>query len=206
MDGAHDLGGRDGFGRVDVEVDEPVFHHRWEATVLAANFAALGATSDEFRFAIEEMGSIEYLTTSYYEHWLVAIETLAKRRGLKLDRSSETAPNRHDPTATAARLERMARPWPTPPPVDGRFRVGDQIRTARFGHRGHTRLPAYLRDRTGAILAVRGRFRVPDESAAGRPDVTDVVYAVEFAAIELWGAESEPNETIAADLWERYLQ
>ena len=30
MDGVHDMGGMDGFGKVEPEPNEPVFHHRWE--------------------------------------------------------------------------------------------------------------------------------------------------------------------------------
>ena len=62
MDGAHDLGGREGFGPVDVAPDEPVFRHDWERRVFACNFAALGANADRFRHAIERMGAVEYLT------------------------------------------------------------------------------------------------------------------------------------------------
>ena len=33
MNGVHDLGGMDGFGPVDVEANEPVFHQPWERLV-----------------------------------------------------------------------------------------------------------------------------------------------------------------------------
>ncbi|NJN52514.1 MAG: nitrile hydratase subunit beta, partial [Gammaproteobacteria bacterium] len=33
MDGIHDLGGKEGFGRIEYEPAEPVFHARWEARV-----------------------------------------------------------------------------------------------------------------------------------------------------------------------------
>ena len=35
MDGVHDLGGMQGFGPVEREDKEPVFHAHWEAEVLA---------------------------------------------------------------------------------------------------------------------------------------------------------------------------
>ncbi|MDE0479634.1 MAG: nitrile hydratase subunit beta, partial [Gammaproteobacteria bacterium] len=35
MRGGHDLGGRQGFGPVDPEPDEPVFHDEWEKRVFA---------------------------------------------------------------------------------------------------------------------------------------------------------------------------
>ena len=85
MNGIHDLGGMHGFGPVNPEKDEPVFHHDWEARVFGL-FAPLSATGafnvDEFRHAIERMGAANYLQTSYYEHWLHAFETVAMEKGI----------------------------------------------------------------------------------------------------------------------------
>ena len=39
MNGIHDLGGMDGFGAVEPEPDEPVFHHPWEGRVFALRAA-----------------------------------------------------------------------------------------------------------------------------------------------------------------------
>ena len=36
MNGVHDMGGMDGFGKVEPEPNEPMFHTEWEARVLAA--------------------------------------------------------------------------------------------------------------------------------------------------------------------------
>ena len=35
MDGVHDMGGMDGFGKVEPEANVPMFHADWEARVLA---------------------------------------------------------------------------------------------------------------------------------------------------------------------------
>ena len=35
MDGVHDMGGMDGFGKVEAEANEPPFHAPWEGRVLA---------------------------------------------------------------------------------------------------------------------------------------------------------------------------
>jgi len=37
MNGVHDMGGMDGFGPVQPEENEPVFHEEWEGRVLAMN-------------------------------------------------------------------------------------------------------------------------------------------------------------------------
>ncbi|MDQ3385083.1 MAG: nitrile hydratase subunit beta, partial [Actinomycetota bacterium] len=81
MDGVHDLGGIEGFGPVVVDPEEPVFSAPWEQRVFGLNFAALPANVDRFRHAIERMGAVAYLTTSYYEHWLAALERLVVETG-----------------------------------------------------------------------------------------------------------------------------
>ena len=35
MNGIHDMGGMDGFGKVEAEKNEPPFHETWEGRVLA---------------------------------------------------------------------------------------------------------------------------------------------------------------------------
>jgi hypothetical protein len=39
MDGIHDMGGMHGFGKVEPEPNEPVFHSAWEGRCLALNRA-----------------------------------------------------------------------------------------------------------------------------------------------------------------------
>jgi nitrile hydratase len=85
MNGVHDLGGGHGYGPIDPEPNEPVFHAPWEKRVFALFFGLFGGghyNVDEFRHAIERMGPVEYLTGSYYEHWLHAHETLLLEKGV----------------------------------------------------------------------------------------------------------------------------
>lgn len=84
MNGIHDLGGMHGFGPINPEKNEPVFHADWEKRVMAlfpATFLFAGYTVDEFRHSIENMGAIEYLEGSYYEHWLHVYEEILDKRG-----------------------------------------------------------------------------------------------------------------------------
>jgi nitrile hydratase len=70
---------------LEIEAGEPAFHADWEARVFALNSALVhnGVYSlDEFRDAIERMEPGEYLAATYYERWLVAIETLVAERGV----------------------------------------------------------------------------------------------------------------------------
>jgi len=79
MNGIHDMGGMDGFGPIEREADEPVFHEVWEGRVLALT-RACGAWGkwniDKSRFGIEQMPPEDYLRRSYYEKWLWRLEKL----------------------------------------------------------------------------------------------------------------------------------
>ncbi len=66
MNGIHDMGGMHGFGRVQREDNEPVFHEEWEKSVVAMSrvAGALGITNiDESRYGIEQMDPAKYLTS-----------------------------------------------------------------------------------------------------------------------------------------------
>lgn len=77
MNGIHDMGGMHGFGPVEREPGEPVFHAEWERRCFAVTLAmgAHGAWNlDMTRYARERMDPAEYLATGYYEHWLDGLE------------------------------------------------------------------------------------------------------------------------------------
>lgn len=85
MNGVHDLGGMHGFGRVEREANEPLFHAAWEARVRALLNLTLGHgyfTIDAFRHGIELMPPAEYLRASYYERWLGTLEYTLPHQGL----------------------------------------------------------------------------------------------------------------------------
>lgn len=85
MDGIHDCGGMDGLGPVAPPPDEPVFHEEWEKRMFAlmiSCFAGGHYVVDEFRHAIEKMDPADYLKTSYYEHWLHAVEHILVEKGM----------------------------------------------------------------------------------------------------------------------------
>ena len=85
MDGIHDLGGMHGFGRIEREADEPAFHHEWEKRAFGIEFftgSRIGATGDESRHAIERLPPRVYLTASYYEKWILALQLLLEEHGV----------------------------------------------------------------------------------------------------------------------------
>ena len=85
MNGIHDIGGMHGLGPIDPEDNEPVFREDWERHVFAITLASLALGEyhlDEVRHSIERMDPAHYLSSSYYEHWLVSLETLLTEKGI----------------------------------------------------------------------------------------------------------------------------
>ena len=221
MNGIHDMGGMHGFGRVEREANEPVFHAEWEARVLGVNRACSAQkifNIDEGRHAIERMPPTAYLSSSYYERWLDRTVRLLVEKGVitreELERRMEAlaqgrdpAPSHEDPRLIARMLRRFtARPHyrqPGPPP---RFAPGERIVTRRDAPHGHTRLPRYARGKHGVIHHVHGSFIFPDSNAHGKGEQPHPLYSVRFEAAELWGASAEPRACVHLDLWERYLE
>ncbi len=85
MSRVHDMGGQTGFGPVPVaDAGGQQFHADWEARVyaLATVLRQRGLfNTDELRDAIERLPPGEYLSASYYERWLGAIEMLVAEKG-----------------------------------------------------------------------------------------------------------------------------
>src|SRR5438552_11801172 len=109
MNGMHDLGGMHGFGPVVRETNEPVFHADCERRTLRlalGMFARQLANVDEFRHSIERMAPAEYLSTTYYEHWLHGVERLLLEKGVVTAAEVEAAERRlrdgHPVTSGAA--------------------------------------------------------------------------------------------------------
>jgi nitrile hydratase subunit beta len=86
--------------------------------------------------------------------------------------------------------------------VAERFSPGDRVRTSRTDPPHHTRLPRYARGAIGTIVEPQGRCPLPDLRARCLPAEPEPVYAVRFAARELFG---EGDHTVTVDLWESYL-
>ena len=85
MDGIHDMGGMHGFGKVEPEKNEPVFHDKWEGRTFALN-RAMGYTGvwtiDQTRAGIEQLPPEVYLSSSYYRKWAIRMENLIVALGL----------------------------------------------------------------------------------------------------------------------------
>ena len=77
VNGIHDMGGMHGFGLVEVEADEPVFHGRWEARVFGMTGVArlrLPWNIDAGRHGLERLDPVTYLANGYYGRWFARLE------------------------------------------------------------------------------------------------------------------------------------
>jgi hypothetical protein len=86
--------------------------------------------------------------------------------------------------------------------VAERFAAGDRVRTSRVDPPHHTRLPRYARGAVGTVVEPEGAHPLADDRARGRLPDPEPVYAVRFAARELFG---EGDHAVVVDLWESYL-
>ena len=212
MNGIHDMGGMDGFGRVEVEENEPVFHEPWEGRVFALFWGGLrkwyrGRRISGGRFFLESIPPEDYLRMSYYERWF----ELIKHRLLNFDLVSEGElesgyrdPERPLPTplsVTHSDPEEIADPDPA-------FKVDDQVRVRNFHPRGHTRCPRYARGKQGVVVTDNGIWNLQDTDEHGfrLGRIPQHVYTVRFRSQELWGDRASPNDSVYLDLWEEYIE
>jgi nitrile hydratase beta subunit len=224
LNSVHDIGGMDGFGAIQREADEPVFHEPWEGRVFGMCLTGAGLPPtplDAVRHRLERLDPIKYLSSSYYERWLAGMESALIETGTLSQDEIEARveqfaadpelpmPRGEDP-ARAGRLaeairagrpesQRTIRQKP-------RFVVGDKIMTRNLNPHGHTRLPRYARGKHGVIVAHHGAHVFPDANAHGLGENPQHLYTVRIAMRELWGGAAEPNESVLIDLWESYLE
>jgi len=216
MDGTHDLGGRQGFGRVGADEPEEAFHSDWEARMCAIGMliGGPGWTIDWWRHSRELIDPGDYLLRPYFDQWMQTVAALlvdshvadlgevtsghARARNSSGGRPIGAAEAAAEVRAHGVRYDRPAERRPA-------FQAGQGVRARALGTVGHTRLPAYVRGRAGRIAHLRGHHVLPDESARGR-EMAEPLYTVAFAAAELWPEAARSKDQVMIDLWESYLE
>ena len=196
------------------ESQEPVFHAAWEKRVFALTLAAgsLGKWNiDSSRHARERQHLADYLHNTYYENWLVGLETLLDESGL-LSRA-ELAGKPLSPSMDAPRVlapenvaTTLAKGGPTTMDTDVHplYRIGDQVRVRNLHPHGHTRAPRYTRGKLGEIILHHGAHVFPDLNAHGTREGQHL-YCVQFKSVELWGEHGHHQDAVHVDLWESHL-
>ena len=216
MDGIHDMGGMDGFGKVEVEQNEPPFHAKWEGRVMALQRAMGYAGAwhiDHSRFAQERIPPHIYLSASYYQKWALAMETNVVERGLAGADELKTGhalqpgkPLKRKLTADLIPDKLMRGTFYREPQAPARFNPGDRVRTKNIHPITHTRLPRYARGKIGIVERCQGCHMYPDSVASNRGEEPQWLYTVVFDGPELWGSESDPKLKVSVEAFEPYLE
>jgi len=202
MDGIHDLGGRQGFGKVRHSPTAEAFHEDWEKRVNALYWLAvrLGIFNmDEYRHAIERMEPRHYLSAGYYERTLTSLATLCVEKGIVGREELEHRAGGAFPLALPAAPGRSN--------VAGRPRlaIGDRVRVRPDHVPGHVRMPAYIRGKRGVVVGVSPVYPFPDAHAHGVPADDEPTYDVRFKSTELWPDAAEPA-LVHVGVFESYLE
>ncbi len=216
MNGVHDMGGMHGFGKVEPDADERPFHAAWEARVLAMQRAIRAARAwniDMSRDAIERQQPQRYLAASYYERWLMGMETNVVEKGLigPDELAAGHALRTGKPVAHVMTKEDLGETFTRgsfsrTPRNEARFKPGDRVRARNINQATHTRLPRYVRGHEGLVEAVRGCHVFPDSVTTGRGEDPQWLYTVVFNGRQLWGATADPTLTVSVEAFEPYLE
>ncbi len=180
MDSVHDLGGKQGFGRITHPW--PAHDETWEPTVRACFAFALKRhvyNMDEFRHAIERMAPRHYMSASYFERHLTAIATLLVEKGLTSQEELDELAGGAFPISGPIGPGRM------PAPVQA-FQIGDRVRVKNEFVSGHVRMPGYVRGKTGEVVGISPPYPFPDAAGHGMQAPTEPTYDVRFRARDLW--------------------
>lgn len=217
MNGVHDMGGMDGFGKVDAEPDEPMFHADWEARVLAM-VRAMGAAGafniDTSRYYRETLPPDVYLASSYYKKWLLGLENMLIDKGFvaEADIAAGRAVRPAKPLKrgmfSKADVDRiMVRgQFGRPASVPAKFKSGDKVRAKNIHPATHTRLPRYVRGHVGVVESDHGCHVFPDSAATDLGEHPQWLYTVVFDGRELWGPDADPAVKVSIDAFEPYLE
>jgi nitrile hydratase beta subunit len=209
VNAVHDVGGLLHFGPIDMDGgSNHAFHHEWHGRVFAmfiSVFVAGYFSFDEARHEIEKLDPDFYANSDYYERWLRMIETVLERRQV-------FAQTDHEPPATVLTKDLVAGVMGSPTSfratVDTapRFQVGDRVRVRDFDTVGHTRVPRYVRGRTGIVARSDGGYKVSDFRVVPGESPPQNLYNVRFMATELWDNAASALDSLHIELWECHIE
>lgn len=221
MTRVHDMGGRFGDGAVLPEEEDVKFHTDWHPRAMALTVAsgALGLWNlDMSRFARESVAPMDYSRFSYYERWLSGLANVLVQAGVVTpeELAGTAEPSRSPFADRALKPDQVAAvlakggPVDRPSTIAPAFVPGDAVVARKFAENekvvgGHTRLPAYAAGARGHILRLHGCHILPDSNAHGLGEAPEPLYAVVFAASELWAHPENPLDEVVVDMWQSYL-
>lgn len=216
MDGVHDLGGKEGFGPIDVSEPDVPFHEEWEGRMwgIPQSTGAPDWTIDWWRHVRELIDPVDYLSRPYFDSWAQTQFAAFVNSGIftleeAFSAKSATPPirqprlmrSRDAVEADKSHAYRFDRKIAQPPA----YKAGDHVRARQVGQQHHTRLPAYARGKPGMIHAHHGAYVFPDSNAQGK-EIAQHLYSVVFDACDLWPEAEGKNDRVFLDLWESYVE
>ncbi len=218
MNGIHDMGGTHGYGAVEPGDAEP-FHDDWERRVFGITLAAGGhlrSNLDRGRYELEMLPPRDYLA-GYFERWFARLIKAGvalgfidadARAAIERGAAPTAVPRDHEPLPAAAlrHVARTGRPVSRPTGRAAAFSVGDAVRARNMHPRTHTRLPGYVRAKTGTVVAWHGAHVFPDSNAEHDDENPQHLYSVSFRATVLWGPDAPERDSVILDLFEPYLE
>ena len=219
MSKVHDMGGRLDPRRIDITSSNIKFKAEWEKDVFAITLA-LGFSGlwnlDRSRYARESLEPQDYLQFGYFEKWLAGLINLLGENGIIKD-GKESEGNfkkssfRVLEAKNVKKLLHMGGPTKRDRATEKKFNLGEtvSVRTNNGNtkvEKGHTRLPDYVKGRSGKVIAYHGSHVLPDANAHFLGESPEALYSVEFKSQDLWDKFEHIEDSVVVDLWESYLE
>ena len=213
------MGGRPDIRRLDIMLSDLKFKEDWEKDVFAITLA-LGFSGlwnlDRSRYARESLEPTDYLQFTYFEKWLAGLINLLGENGIIKD-GKESGNNfkkssfRVLEAKNVKKLLHMGGPTKRDSTTEKNFNLGETVSVRANNsntkvEKGHTRLPDYVKGRTGKVIAYHGSHVFPDANAHFLGESPEALYSIEFKSQDLWSKCEHVEDTVVVDLWESYLE
>ena len=175
----------------------------------------------DLRKGAESLNPFDYFKFRYYEKWLGGISGYFIANGYitaeELDALTEEyykAPSKPLPSAGAPEIDERIVQYlvegDSPKrdvQVSYTFSVGDTVAIRNVPSVEHTRLPGFLRDKTGTVETIYdGAYTYLCDTGADGVGAPMPVYCVRFEPSELWPGNAEANFSLYADLYAAYVE
>jgi len=85
------------------------------------------------------------------------------------------------------------------------FAIGDAVRVKNEFVCGHTRMPGYIRGKTGTVVGIAPLTPFPDAAAHGMTAAAEPTYDVRFRSQDLWPNSSDAA-LVHASVFQSYLE
>ena len=217
----HYLGGLENVGTVNVE--KRVFVEPWEARLFGVHATMMGTSIwawPHLRVLAEAMNPLDYFKYRYYIKWLGGMCAFLVQRGYisqkELDQKTEyylnnpaaELPASGNPEITERVVEYL---WTGDDPYRDQvmnpiFKAGERVTVRDMPPATHTRLPGYLRGKSGTIEEVYPRpVLYTDSVPTDGISMAQPVYRVMFKTRVLWSDIPDTDDVLYNDCFEAYL-